>query len=244
MRASRVRKPAFLSRCRSSMLYSTSARAMPEAQRAGLAGDAAAGNRREHIELVGGFGDGERLLDLGAERFGGEGLFERLVIDDHAAVAGPEKHAGGGCLATPGAVVLNACCHVYTTSRLVVFTALRFLRRVRMIATRVYLQLAPHGFAHLRLGQHAAHRFFNEPHRILLADVLGALLAQAPFVPAVIPVKLLFFLAARQPDLGRVDDDDMIARVDVRRVHRLVLSLEQAGRFGRHPAEHHAPRHR
>src|SRR5207248_10581042 len=42
-----------------------------EAQRAGLPGDAAARDRREHVELIGRFGDGERLLDLRAMRFGG-----------------------------------------------------------------------------------------------------------------------------------------------------------------------------
>ena len=67
-----------------------------------------------------------------------------------------------------------------------------------MIAARINLQLAPHRFAQLRLGQHAAHRFFNEPDRVLLADVLGALFAQPAFVSAVIPVNLLFFLAAGQ----------------------------------------------
>ena len=76
--------------------------------------------------------------------------------------------------------------------------------------------------------------------RILLADVLGALLAQAAFVSAVIPVELLLFLAAGQPDLGRVDDHDVVARIDVRRVDGLVLALEQARRLGRHPAEHQA----
>src|SRR4051794_5690963 len=49
-----------------------------EAQRAGLAGDAAAGDRRQHVELVRRFGQRERALDLGAERFGGEGLVDRL----------------------------------------------------------------------------------------------------------------------------------------------------------------------
>src|SRR6266545_2312177 len=83
-----------------------------EPQRAGLARDAAAGDRREHVELIGGFGHGQWLLDLGAERFGGEGLLDRFPVDDDAARAGPEKHASGGCLAAPGAVILNTCCHV------------------------------------------------------------------------------------------------------------------------------------
>src|SRR5574339_1184229 len=83
-----------------------------EPEGAGLAGDAAAGDRREHVEFIGRFGDGQRLLDLGAERLGGEGLLDRLAIDDDAARAGAEEDAGGGCLAAARAVILNTCCHV------------------------------------------------------------------------------------------------------------------------------------
>ena len=68
--------------------------------------------------------------------------------------------------------------------------------------------------------------------------ILGALLAQAALVAAVIPVDLLLFLAAGQLDLRGVDDDDVVAGVDVGGVDRLVLALEQARRFGRYPAEH------
>src|SRR5687768_9236505 len=63
-----------------------------EAQRAGLPGDAAAGDRRQHVELVRRFGDGQRLFDLVAMRFGGEGVFERLVIDRQDPAARPEEH--------------------------------------------------------------------------------------------------------------------------------------------------------
>src|SRR5262249_1177786 len=83
-----------------------------EAERAGLAGGAAAGDGGEHVELLGRFGHDERLLDLRTERFGGEGLLERLAIAGHAAGARTEEHACGRGLPAPRAVVLNACCHV------------------------------------------------------------------------------------------------------------------------------------
>src|SRR4029079_2592996 len=44
-----------------------------EAERAVLSGDAAARDGREDVELIRRFGDGQRLLDLGTVRFGGEG---------------------------------------------------------------------------------------------------------------------------------------------------------------------------
>src|SRR5690606_8004086 len=77
------------------------------------------------------------------------------------------------------------------------------------------------------------------PHRVLLTKVLGALLAQPALVPAVIAVELLLFLPARQADLRSVDDHDVIARVDVGRVNRLVLALQETRRLGRDPAEDH-----
>ena len=66
----------------------------------------------------------------------------------------------------------------------------------------------------------------------------GALFAQSAFVAAVAAIQLLVFLAAGQLDRAGVDDDDVIAGVDVRRVNRLVLALQQARGERRHAAEH------
>src|SRR5690349_3137221 len=63
-----------------------------EPQRTSLAGNPAAADGCEHIELIGRFGNRQRLFDLGAKRFGGEGLFDRLSVDDHSAGTRPEKH--------------------------------------------------------------------------------------------------------------------------------------------------------
>src|SRR3954453_9401297 len=57
---------------------------------AGLAGHAAAVHRHQHVELVGGLGQDERLLDGGAQRFGGEGLLEGAPVDRDGATAGPK----------------------------------------------------------------------------------------------------------------------------------------------------------
>ena len=107
-----------------------------------------------------------------------------------------------------------------------------------MIRSRVHFELPVHRVAQLRFGQHAADGLFHQPHRLALADVLGALLAQAALVAAVPAVNLLQFLAAGQLDLRRVDDNDMVARVDERRVDGLVLALQQPGCHRRHAAEH------
>src|SRR6516164_2317433 len=65
-----------------------------EPERAGLPGDASARDRREHVELVGRLGYGQRPLDLGAKRFGGEGLFDGFVIDRQGSAARSQKNAG------------------------------------------------------------------------------------------------------------------------------------------------------
>src|SRR5579872_4120224 len=83
-----------------------------EAHRAGLPGDAAAGDRRQHVELVGGLGQDERGLDLGAQGFAREERVELAAVDLDGARAGPEEHAGGRCLATARSVIFNCCCHV------------------------------------------------------------------------------------------------------------------------------------
>src|SRR5262249_25086333 len=69
------------------------------------------------------------------------------------------------------------------------------------------------------------------------AHDLGALFTQAALITRVPPVDLLFFLVARQLHFRGVHDDHMVARVEKRRVRRLVLALQQASRAAGHPPE-------
>src|SRR3954452_18786378 len=69
-----------------------------EADGAGLAGDAAAGRRRDHVELVGGLGEDQGDLDDALVGFDPEGFRERPRVDLDRARAGPEEHAGRGAL--------------------------------------------------------------------------------------------------------------------------------------------------
>src|SRR5438270_101714 len=103
-----------------------------------------------------------------------------------------------------------------------------FLRRVRVIRTGVHFQLAVHRLAHLRFGEHAVYRVFDQLFRFALPHEARAFLAKAAFIPAVLTVDLLIFLAARELHLRGVDDDDMVPGVDERGVLSLVLALEPA----------------
>src|SRR5689334_15113686 len=78
---------------------------------AGLAGDAAASDRRQDVELVGRLGDDQRGLDLHPQRFGREERVEGALVDADGPGAGAEKHTRGRRLAPTGSVVLH-CCHV------------------------------------------------------------------------------------------------------------------------------------
>src|SRR5688572_18406449 len=70
-----------------------------EPHRARLAVLTAAGDRGEDVELLARLGQHQRPPHLHAQGVGGEELLELSVIDRDGAVAGPEEHAGGGCLA-------------------------------------------------------------------------------------------------------------------------------------------------
>src|SRR5687768_15797432 len=109
---------------------------------------------------------------------------------------------------------------------------------MRMVGARIDLELAIHRVAHLGLRQHATHGLFHEPGRLTLPDVDRAFLAEAALEAAVPAIHLLILFAAGQLHGAGVHDDDVIARVDVWRVNRLVLALEQTRRHGRNPAQY------
>src|SRR5665213_2175135 len=80
-----------------------------EAHGAGLARHAAAGDRREDVELIRGFGEHERQANLCAQRFAGKERLERATVDADGPGAGAEEHAGGGGFPASGSVVLSCC---------------------------------------------------------------------------------------------------------------------------------------
>ena len=99
-------------------------------------------------------------------------------------------------------------------------------------------QLLDHLTTERPLGEHALHR---ETHHALGApgeEVLERLLAEASRVPRVAVVPLVGELPGRDRELGRVDHDDVVARVYVRCPRRLVLAAEQRRDLGREPTQH------
>src|SRR5678816_2702409 len=93
---------------------------------------------------------------------------------------------------------------------------LGLLRSVGVIGAGVDLELAVHRVAHFGFWEHAANRFLDETDRTPLAHVHGALFREDAFKTAVPAIELLRFLAPGEFNGAGVDDDDVIARVDVR----------------------------
>src|SRR5688572_5527845 len=119
LRAGVAREEAFLAQLRAQLLVVLHEGARDaEAQGAGLAGHAAAGRRREHVELVDGFGQDQGVADDELQNLRGEVVLDGLAVDDDLSRAGPEEHAGGRRLAPARPVILSRCHKNYATSRL------------------------------------------------------------------------------------------------------------------------------
>src|SRR6186997_759760 len=106
-----------------------------------------------------------------------------------------------------------------------------------MIGAWIYLQLAIHRPAEAVLGQHPLHGALDDELRLALEQGAEALLAKTARIVAVPEVALLAQLIARDADLGGVQDHHVVPGVEMGRVDRLVLALEQGGDPRRQPAE-------
>src|SRR6185312_4313293 len=117
----------------------------------------------------------------------------------------------------------------------------RLLRDVRMLGGGVHAELAAQHLAPERgLGQHAVDRLLDHALRVLGDHgAVGHELLVA-HVARVAEVVLLISLAPGDLDLRGVDDDDIVARVHVRREHGLVLAADDPGDLGGEASEDHA----
>ena len=100
------------------------------------------------------------------------------------------------------------------------------LRGVRMGRAGVDLELLEHASAEGALGQHAAHRTANRVLGLGREQVAVGALLQATGVPRVTVDETLLALVGREHDPGRVDDDHVVAGVDMGGEDRLVLAAE------------------
>src|SRR5579872_1807337 len=84
------------------------------------------------------------------------------------------------------------------------------------------------------LRQHAFDSPFDDGVRAAAEEVLGNLFFLPTGITGEINVDLVFQFVAREYNLIRVDHNDKIATVDVRRVVRFVLAAKDGGDLGTH----------
>src|SRR5690606_37451370 len=114
---------------------------------------------------------------------------------------------------------------------------LRLLALVRMRGAGVDPELLAHLAAQTVLGQHPLDRELDDPLGVLLDHPTERDVLLAAHVPAVTEVRLLVDLVAGEPHLLGVDDDDVVAAVQVRGEDGLVLAAQDAGDVAGEPAE-------
>src|SRR5690242_19082194 len=92
----------------------------------------------------------------------------------------------------------------------------RLLRAVRMFGPGVDLELGREPTAEAVARQHAGDRGAHESGRVPAEHLVGTRTPHPTRPPGVAHVLLLHQLLTGETDLRRVDDDDEVARVDVR----------------------------
>src|SRR5690606_33254533 len=201
-----------------------------QADRTGLAGGAAAAGGDEDVERFGVLGQLERLAHDHARGLATEELVQRTVVDGDLAGTAAQEHAGGGGLATAGAVVLSDCHDLDIQD-------LRLLGGVRVLGTLVDLELLVHRAAEGILRQHALDGDLDDALRVALQRLAEGFSLEVADVPGEAVVHLVGQLVAGDVDLLGVDHDDVVAGVDVRGVDRLVLAAQAVREFGAEAAE-------
>src|SRR5581483_11260329 len=118
---------------------------------------------------------------------------------------------------------------------------LGLLRLMRMLGTAVNTQIAHLNAAERTTRDHALDRLLQHAlGETTLEDLArGALLDMAD-IAGVLVVGLLLALATGQHGMRRVDDDDIVAAIDVRRVRRKMFAAQPHGDQRSEAADHDA----
>src|SRR5579863_6438846 len=114
---------------------------------------------------------------------------------------------------------------------------LRILGRVRMAVARVDVQAAQLIVTRAIGREHAAHRALDESFGMLGMNFARGLNAQTAGVTAVAVIEFLIEFLSAQLDFLGIDDDHVIAVVNVRRPRRLVFARQRACNAHRQRAE-------
>ena len=98
------------------------------------------------------------------------------------------------------------------------------LRSVTMCLARINLQFFEHRTSQGILGQHALHRMLDNSFGMILTQLRKIGRLEATYVTRMMVIHLVVFLVPGNPNLLRVDDDDVITGIDMRGVLGFVLA--------------------
>src|SRR5947209_2018586 len=111
------------------------------------------------------------------------------------------------------------------------------LRRMGVMRPLVNLQFGRHLPAQTGLRQHALDRLFNDRLRAPVEQLDKRLFAESAGEAGIAPVELGVGLHAGEDNLFAVDDDNMVAHIEIGRVLHVVLAGEDVGSLRCQPAE-------
>src|SRR5690606_31585200 len=183
----------------------------------------------ERFEMV---GEHQRLAHDHAAGFTGEVFVDGLAVDDDVARPLLQEDTSDRSLAAAGAIV-----PITDHDLSLDFERFGLLSSVRMLGAGVNLELLGHGITERALGQHALDGLLERTTGKTLLHFLEVGFGDAARVAGVTIVFLVTRLVAGHDDFGGVDDDDVIAGVNVRRVFWLVLATQTVCDFAGHTPE-------
>ncbi len=106
-----------------------------------------------------------------------------------------------------------------------------------MLRPGIYFELAPEHSPESILRQHTFHGELDDPLGVSLDHAPERYVLLITHISGVAEVRLLIRLFARQADLFGIDDDDVVTRIEMRSVHRLMLATKDACDLGGEPTE-------
>ncbi len=202
-----------------------------------LTGNAAALGEHDDVgrgHVIAGYRD--RLLEIVAERFGGDVGLERFAVDGPFALAFDERDTRDGGFAAAGAGGNDLLvCHSFSVP--LELDCFGLLRGVRMLGAGEDFQARHHLARDVVLREHAPNGFLDHAIGMGSAHFGGGEALQAVPVTGIALIFLLLFLLARELHKSRVGDDHESALIDRRVEIRGVLRAELVGDQHGHTTE-------
>lgn len=107
-----------------------------------------------------------------------------------------------------------------------------FLRLVWMLRAGIHKKLLVHGTAKLGFWQHTLYSALNNLMRLLVQHGSRCSLALTSWITGVIEVNLILHFVSGKAQLIRVDDNHIVAGINIRCITRLVLASQRMSNLG------------